>query len=112
MSFEVGDTIVVLNGTLDPDFSFDIGGWRGRIHSVDADDTVSIEWDSITLNCMDFDNLFKCEIDGLDWTKMTLSQTEIQRNTTRDTKTDVERVAHRLAKKLARDPRVREAEAE
>lgn len=52
MSLKVGDSVIVLNGTLDPDFGFDIGGWQGRVHSIDAGDTVSIEWDSITLNRM------------------------------------------------------------
>ena len=112
MSFNVGDTVLVRKGTLDPDFGFDISEWRGRIGSIDADDTVLIEWDSITLNNMNFKDLVECEIDGLDWKKMTLSQTEIQKSTPRDSKADVERVARRLTKKLARDPGVREADAE
>ena len=47
--FQIGDTVRVKPGTIDPDFGFEIGGWHGQVTEID-DDLVCIELDSITLS--------------------------------------------------------------
>jgi len=34
-NFQVGDSVRVKNGTTDPDFGIDIGGWQGQISEID-----------------------------------------------------------------------------
>ena len=97
-------------GTLDPDF--DISEWQGRIKELDSLDSVLIEWDSITLSNMDFNILVKCEIDDLDWKKMSLLKSEIEKSTPRDSKNDVKRMAQHLFYRLRRNRRVLAAEAD
>jgi len=36
-NFQVGDSVKVKNGTKDPDFGIDIGGWQGQISEIDND---------------------------------------------------------------------------
>ena len=56
IKFNVGDSVVVKEGTLDPDYGNDISGWQGRIYGIDDsnydDPLISIEWDSVTLKNM------------------------------------------------------------
>jgi len=33
-TFKVGDSVAVKSGIKDPDFSFDIGGWQGRVSEI------------------------------------------------------------------------------
>jgi hypothetical protein len=52
LDFRVGDCMRVKDGAQDPDFGTDIGGWQGRISTIDSsgdESLVSIQWDSITL---------------------------------------------------------------
>jgi hypothetical protein len=112
ISFNIGDSIIVRKGTLDPDFGFDISEWQGRIKELDSLDSVLIEWDSITLSNMDFNILVKCEIDDLDWKKMSLLKSEIEKSTPRDSDNDVKMMAQHLFYRLRRDRRVLAAEAD
>ena len=56
IEFSVDDSVVVKEGTLDPDYDNDISGWQGRIYEIDDsnfdDPLIRIEWDSITLRNM------------------------------------------------------------
>ena len=54
-SFQIGDSVVVNPGTIDPDFGTDLGGWQGRIIKVmesKEGPLLAIEWDSQTLENM------------------------------------------------------------
>ena len=94
-NFSEGDSVKVKPGVQDPDLGGDIGGWVGRITEIDQD-TVDIEWDSLTLAKMPVSIISQCEQDGLDWSVMGLYPTDIEHTEPRDTPADVERVLRRL----------------
>ena len=106
MEFKVGDSVIVKAGVADPDFGTDIGGWQGRVKEVDADDTVFIEWDSITLQQMGLDLIIKCENENLDWQVMTLNQTEVEKTASRDSEEDVVSTTSVLQAEIIDDPRL------
>jgi hypothetical protein len=90
------DTVVVIAGIKDPDFDTDIGGWRGRVVSVDSDGTVALEWDSRTLTAMGLDAVKHAESEGLDWTQIVLLQSELKVAPPRDTEDDVKAAIKRI----------------
>ena len=104
MEFEVGDSVVVKAGVVDPDFRIDIGGWQGRVKELDDDDTVFISWDSVTLRQMGLDLIIRCENENLDWEVMTLSQTEVKKTTSRDSEEDVIWVTNALQVEMSDHP--------
>ena len=86
--FQVGDTVKVKDGTLDPDFGFEIAGWHGQITEID-DDLVCIELDSITLSETPDKYITECEIDDLNWKKIYLLLDEVELSERRDTEEDL-----------------------
>ena len=86
--FQVGDTVRVKEGTIDPDFGFEIGGWHGQVTEID-DDLVFIELDSITLSEIPDKYFTKCEIDGLDWKRIYLGLNDVEFSERRDTEEDL-----------------------
>lgn len=106
MEINVGDSVGVKSGILDPDFGTDISGWQGRIEEIDDGETVFIRWDSITLREMGLDVAIQCENENLDWEVMTLDMTEIEEATARDSKADVVRTANQLKTEMIGDPRL------
>jgi hypothetical protein len=89
VSFSVGESVVVNPGVLDPDYGIDIGGWQGRIIDNGSDDEqddplVSIAWDSLTLKQIPVEIIERSEEDGLDWSIMMLSPSEIMPAAPRD----------------------------
>jgi len=91
--YKIGVSVVVKEGTLDPDYYNDIGGWYGRICGIDEnnddDPLISIEWDSITLKDMPYSIIEDCEKDGLTWSVMDLYSTSIRLTEPRDKEKDV-----------------------
>ena len=79
MRLDIGDSVVVKSGVIDPDLDNDIGGWQGRVIEADDGDTVFIRWDSITLQEMGLDVAIQCENKNLDWEVMTLYMADVQR---------------------------------
>ena len=68
-SYCIGDGVKVKPGIKDPDFGTAIGGWLGRISSIDksnAETLVSIQWNSVTLKIMPVAMIEQCEEQGLD----------------------------------------------
>ncbi|MGD9731657.1 MAG: calcium-binding protein [Desulfamplus sp.] len=88
--FRKGSSVIVKPDVTDPDFKINLGGWQGRIVKLEKNNLVLIEWDSITLNQMPDETIIQSEIDGLDWTKMSLYLNEIELTDPRDTEEDVE----------------------
>jgi hypothetical protein len=86
--FQVGDTVKVKEGTIDPDFGFEIDGWHGQITEID-DDLVCIELDSISLSETPDKYFTKCEIDDLDWKMIYLRLDEVELSERRDTEEDL-----------------------
>jgi hypothetical protein len=101
----IGDSVKVKVGVRDPDLSFDIGGWQGRIRTIDGDDTVEIVWDSVTLRAMGLDLVIRCDNANLDWRSMTLGWDEIEKAECRDTEDDVARTVDDITSEMLADPR-------
>jgi hypothetical protein len=110
MRLDIGDSVAVKSGVVDPDIDNDIGGWQGRVIEVDDGDSVFIRWDSITLQGMGLDLAIQCENKNLDWELMTLDTAEVQKAASRDTEKDVARVARQLRNEMIGDPRLEEEE--
>lgn len=106
VDFEVGDSVVVKADVLDPDFAINIGGWQGRVKEVYDEGLLLISWDSVTLVEMGLELTIKCELENLDWKETTLSQSEVQTTTSRDSEADVEQVAQEIWDEVMEDPRL------
>ena len=106
MRLDIGDSVVVKSGVVDPDLDNDIGGWQGRVIEAHDGDTVFIRWDSITLQEMGLDVAIQCENKNLDWEVMTLDMADVQKAASRDTEKDVVRTAHQLKNEMIGDPRL------
>jgi hypothetical protein len=106
MRLDIGDSVVVKSGVIDPDLDNDIGGWQGRVLEADDGDSVFIRWDSITLQEMGLDIAIQCENNNLDWEVMTLDMADVQKAASRDTEKDVVRTAHQLKNEMIGDPRL------
>jgi hypothetical protein len=101
-NFRVGDCVRVKDGVQDPDFGADISGWQGRISNIDTrgdDVTVSVQWDSITLQQMPVAMIEQCEEQGLDWAEMGLDANEVEPTKLRDTERDVAEIKAQLSNK-------------
>ena len=103
--FKVGDSVVVKQGVIDPDFNTDINGWQGRVVEID-DDTIFLEWDSVTLKQMGLDLIIRCENENLDWRVITLEQNELEIKASRDSESDVQCTANALCSEMIDDPRL------
>jgi hypothetical protein len=106
MRLDIGDSVLVKSGVIDPDLGIDIGGWQGRVIEADDGDTVFIRWDSITLEAMGLDVVIRCENENLDWKVMTLYMADVEKTTSRDTEKNVARAANRLKIEMIGDPRL------
>ena len=60
----------------------DLSGWVGRIIEIDSS-IILIEWDSITIQQMDYDIITKAEDDGLEWQLMNLETTDVRKTNDR-----------------------------
>jgi len=95
--FKVGDSVIVKQGVLDPDFGTDIGGWQGRIVTIERQSNhIGIEWDSITLKNIPSSVIDQCEVENLDWTQMCLSSTDVELTQPRDTEEDVAAIIEQI----------------
>ena len=106
MRLDIGDSVVVKSGVIDPELGIEIGGWQGRIIEADDGDSVFIRWDSITLQKMGLDLTIQCENENLNWELMTLDMAEVQKAASRDTEKDVARIARQLKNEMIGDPRL------
>jgi Calcium binding len=96
--FQIGDSVMVKSGVIDPDTDLDIAGWQGRIAAIYAEATAQLEirWDSLTLKTMPESVIAFCEERGLDWAVMGLEAGDVLPANPRDTKADVSRVKAQL----------------
>jgi hypothetical protein len=97
----IGDSVVVKEGTADPDLGTDLGGWQGRVLGLrkGEGDTilVHIQWDSITLKNMSSSLVETRKERGLDWTKTYLDSEKVEQTVPRDTGVDAFKTALALA---------------
>lgn len=106
--FKVGDTVEVIEGTIDPDFHFDIGGWTGKVTENDFDNSIwycSVVWDGETIEKMGEKFTHKCDRMNLSYSEMCLeatafrivsnngsSETEVEVSTTPSSKSLIHRI--------------------
>jgi hypothetical protein len=93
--FKIGGSVKVKPNTDDPDYDGDISGWQGRVTEI-YDDTVFVEWDSVTLTNMPPESIAQAEDVGSDWSGMTVSNIDLESSQVRDTPADVVRVLEHL----------------
>jgi hypothetical protein len=103
IEFSVDDSIIVKEGTLDPDYGDDISGWQGRIYGIyDSnfdDPLISIEWDSMTLRNMRRSVIVDSEKDGLEWSIMDLYASDLELTKPRDTEEEVAETLKMISEK-------------
>jgi hypothetical protein len=81
--FFCGQKVMVIEGTKDPDYDSDIGGWTGCIEEIWLSEDESktwmyeVRWDQQTLRSMGKFLCQKCEDDNLDFTRMALDESEL-----------------------------------
>ena len=95
VSFQIGDSVVVKEGTRDPDDeSVEMGGWQGRIeeinHDPDGNPLVSIQWDGPTLREMSLEFVAGNLMLGLDYSSIYLGPEDFSLATPRDTLEEAE----------------------
>ncbi len=105
MNLKIEDSVIVKNGTKEPDFEkFEIGAWQGRVikiqNTADKDKIlITIEWDSYTLGKLPPSFIQQSEIDGLEWQSMVLFESDIEKTVPRDKKEKVIKVQDKLSDK-------------
>ncbi|MDO8947561.1 MAG: hypothetical protein Q7U88_10435 [Desulfocapsaceae bacterium] len=81
--FFCGQKVIVIEGTKDPDYDSDIGGWTGCIEEIFLSEENNetwlymILWDQQTLKRMGRNFRQRCEKDNLDDRRMTLEESEL-----------------------------------
>ncbi len=94
----IGNSVVVKSGVADPDTGNDIGGWQGRISATfEEEETLTIEWDSVTLKKILPAHIAWCEEEGLSWSEMNLSLEEVEPGAARDSQNDVTATIAKIA---------------
>ena len=88
----LGDTVLVKDGVIDPDYNIPIDRWCGRIIEIEDKKLIRIAWDSITLKSMPIHTIKKSEKKGLDWAEMVLSIEDVELSEKRDRLEDIEKV--------------------
>ncbi len=103
IEFSVDDSVVVKEGTLDPDYDNDISGWQGRIYEIDDsnfdDPLIRIEWDSMTLRNMPRSVIEDSEKEGLMWSIMDLYASDLEPTTPRDMEWEITEALEMISEK-------------
>ena len=105
MKLKIGDSVIVNKGVKEPDLEeFELGGWQGRVVDIDTKSDkqnvlITIEWDSLTLNQIPSKYIVQSEVEGLDWTQMTLYESDMQKTIPRDSKENVKKAEDELSDK-------------
>lgn len=102
VEFSVDDSVVIKEGTLDPDYGNDISGWQGRIYEIDDnfdDPLIRIKWDSITLRNMPRSIIEDSEKDDLVWSTMDMYASDLEPTKPRDRKEEVAKTLEMISEK-------------
>lgn len=105
LNLTIGDSVVVRQGVKEPDLEkFEISGWQGRVLEIDTysdkdNVLITIEWDSLTLIQIPSDYIEQSEIDGFDWSRMILYDSDLEKSIPRDKKEDVKKTKDKLSDK-------------
>lgn len=101
---KVGNSVVVKPNIKDPETNNDIGGWQGRITEINGENSICVQWDSLSLKQMPSEIIDQCEEEGLGWSEIYLYATDVEVTTLRDSKKDVAKMIayleHRFSQTL------------
>ena len=104
-NIKIGDSVIVRQGVKEPDFEeFELSGWQGRVLEIDADSDkdnvlITIEWDSLTLLKIPSVYSEQTEINGSDWSRMVLYDSDLEKSVARDKKENVKKAKEELSDK-------------
>ena len=97
---KIGDSVKVKSNVKDPDFNILIEDWQGRISEInEKENIIDIKWYSITLENMSNSIIDECEEEGLSWSEMSLSISELELVESRDREKDVQQKIKELERK-------------
>ena len=83
-----GDSVKVKKGVMSPDYDdLNIEGWQGRITELDHD-TVTIELDSITLDCLSNDYIIDSIVEDTDYSRICMDIEDVVPAKPRDTQNE------------------------
>ena len=105
MKLKIGDSVIVNQGVKEPDLEeFELSGWQGRVVDIDTKSDkqnilITIEWDSLTMNQIPSKYIVQSEVEGFDWTQMTLFESEMGKTIPRDTQENVIELKDELSEK-------------
>jgi hypothetical protein len=96
IQIKVGDSVRVKDGTKDPDFGIDLGGWQGQVTEIE-DDIINIAWDSVTLSIFPPDEyISKCEVEGLGWETFRLAIEDVKAAKPRDSEAELKKMRKKI----------------
>jgi hypothetical protein len=85
-SLEIGDTVKVRTGFIDPEYGLEMSGWHGRVTQIFPDEgTALIAFDSLTLQNLPETYIEDCEEEGLSWNEYGYDLTDLIKTAPRDT---------------------------
>ncbi len=93
---KIGDSVKVKKGFKDPDFNkYDMTDWQGRVQSIDKGNNTGellflIQWDIITLKLLPDEFVTNTLLEGCDFSKMYLFETNVLKTVERDRIFDVQ----------------------
>ncbi len=99
---EKGDSVKIKRDVKLPDSKgICIGGWQGRVISIEkikgGKTLIDIEWDSITLEATPIDYIRESEVEGLDYTRVSLYIDEVEPARPRDSEEEAQNIRGQMA---------------
>jgi len=96
----IDSSVKVKEGIVCPDNeNYNIGGWQGRVIDIE-ENSIEIEWDSVTLQQMPVDYIVESFDNDLDYSSMVLYTDEVEETQPRDKKVDVLKMQEKLDKQF------------
>ena len=86
----IGDSLMVKPGITEKVTGSTLSGWQGRLITLPAkENTLTIQWDSVTLKNIPLAYISGCEDWGVSWSAMRLAVQSVQPTSVRDHEEDV-----------------------
>src|SRR5690348_14737554 len=86
----IGDSLMVKPGITERATGSSLSGWQGRLIALsEKGDTLTIQWDSLTLKSIPHTYIARCEEWGVSWSTMRLAAQDMLPAAARDREEDV-----------------------
>lgn len=96
-----GDSVRIKDDYTDPETNLNLKDWQGRIAEIDLEDNlVFIEWDSVTLKSINFEDIEKIDEQDLPWYGSEVHAKYVELCESRDTEEESEKVFEEINDKL------------